>query len=228
MKPNMFFSRRYVWVPTIWTVSIVFITTIGLAFYTFKNAAYFLAENSPVDSSILVVEGWLAEAELEQALVEFNEGDYNLMVTTGGPITTYKAEYSTYAERAKAAFLDMGVKPSQLLVVPTLASAQNRTYLSAVMVRNELLEMKPKLHAINVFSGVVHSRRTHLLYKIAFKETGVEIGILAADSKWFSLAFWWESSNGVKSVLTELIGWLWVKCCFYPAEQGSHAELWGA
>jgi len=205
----------------------VFVISIGLAFYTFKNAAYFLAGESPVDSRILVVEGWLPEEGLKQALLEFNQGDYKLMITTGGPITAYKAGYSTYAERAKEALLELGVKPSQLYVVPTPASAQNRTYLSAVMVRNKLLEMEQKPHAVNVFSGDVHARRTLLLYELAFKEKEIEIGILAADANRFDLAFWWESSGGVKSVLTELIGWMWVKCCFYPAEQGSHAELWG-
>jgi hypothetical protein len=136
-------------------------------------------------------------------------------------------QYATYAEQAGAELKKMGLEPSKLMMVPAPASAQERTYLSAVMVRVKLAEAKLLPKSINVFSADVHARRTHLLYQLAFRETPTRVGVLAAHPGRFSLARWWQTSEGAKSVLTELIGWLWVKCCFEPGEIDSHRERWG-
>jgi hypothetical protein len=46
----------------------------------------FLAQNDRVEAEILVVEGWLPEYALEEAIKEFRSHPYKKMVTTGGPI----------------------------------------------------------------------------------------------------------------------------------------------
>ncbi len=43
----------------------------------------FLRENEPIEAEILVVEGWLPEYALEEALKEFRSHPYRLLVTTG-------------------------------------------------------------------------------------------------------------------------------------------------
>lgn len=227
MRHKVFFRKRFLWVPTFWTIIITFSVLIGSSFFMVKNLAYFLAKQEPVNSDVLVVEGWLPEESIKQAFLEFKNGDYKLIITTGGPDLGYNAQYATYAERAGAALINLGLRPSQLLVIPSPASAQERTFLSAVMVRVALAKLNSAYKAVNVFSGDVHARRTHLLYGVAFRETDINIGILVANSNQFELAYWWKNSNGAKSVLTEFIGWLWVKCCFNPVKTGTHNEVWG-
>ena len=194
-----------------------------------KNFANFLALNVPVSSHYLVVEGWLPKTGLKEALIEFERGDYDLLITSGGPdISEFDLGYLSYAERAGDELLKMGLDPSKLVIAPSPASAQDRTYLSAVMVRNKLAErLKAMPDSINVFSSDVHSRRSYILYKLAFRNTSTQIGIVANDSNKFNLASWWKTSEGAKSVLTEMFGWLWTKCCFESHEVGSHDELWG-
>jgi len=53
------------------------------------------------------------------------------------------------------------------------------------------------------------------------------IGINAAKTIEYTLDNWWKSSTGAKAVITETIGLIWVKCCFYLGEYQSHQEKWG-
>lgn len=229
MKFPVLFKRRYCYLPTLWGSLVIIFTLVMLSGWAIRNFATFLALNVPVSSHYLVVEGWLSKESLEQAFIEFEQGNYDLMITSGGPdLSGFNLGHASYAERAADELLKMGLKPSKLLIASSPASAQDRTYLSAVMVRNKLAEhLKTLPDSINVFSSDVHSRRSYFLYKLAFRNTSTQIGIMAVNSNNFNLASWWQTSEGAKSVLTEMFGWLWTKCCFAPYEVGSYGELWG-
>lgn len=230
MNLPILFKRRHCYLPTLWGSLIIIFTLVILGGLAIKNFATFLALNAPVSSRYLVVEGWLPKTSLEAALIEFRQGNYELLITSGGPdLSGFNLEgHASYAERAAAELLKLGLDPNKLLIAPSPASAQDRTYLSAVMVRNKLLEhLKVQPDSINVFTGDVHSRRSYLLYKLAFRNTSTQIGIIVADSSNFQLSTWWKTSEGAKTVLTEMFGWLWAKCCFTPHEVGSYGELWG-
>jgi hypothetical protein len=49
----------------------------------------FLAYNHPVKSKVLVIEGWLPDFALEQAVAEFEKNNYQLAITTGGPLPEF-------------------------------------------------------------------------------------------------------------------------------------------
>lgn len=226
---NAFFRKREIWLPTWRTLLLLMIIVVaGLAFAG-KKLAWFLAVHQPVAANYLVVEGWLDKSELQQAVTEFETGKYHAIITTGGPI--YKEVnpvYSSYAERAAKALQQLGIAADRIIIVPAPASAQERTFLSAVMVRNYLIKMTKTLpDALNLFTSGVHARRTFYLYQQAFRQTPVKLGIIAAKPGEYSLDRWWQTSAGAKTVLTEFIGWLWVRCFFRPDQVGSHAELWG-
>lgn len=79
---------------------------------------------------------------------------------------------------------------------------------------------------IDVFSEGVHARRTLELYKMAFAKK-IKIGIMAGKPQEYLLEFWWRTSAGAKTTITEAVGLMWVTCCFYPGEYGSLQERWG-
>jgi hypothetical protein len=120
--------------------------------------------------------------------------------------------------------LHQGLPAEKLIIIPAPESAQERTYLSAVLVRDWLTLKGESLDELNVHTSHVHARRTRYLYQQAFKD--VKIGIYSAAPQSFQLKQWWKTSEGAKSVITELIGNAWVVCCFYPGEPGSHYERW--
>jgi len=223
------FKRRNCYLPTLWGALIIIVTLVMLGGFAVKNFATFLALNVPVSSRYLVVEGWVSKLSLEQALVEFQQGKYELLITSGGPdLSDFASAYASYAEKAAAELIKMGIDPTKVIIASSPASAQDRSYLSAVMVRNKLMEhLKILPESINVYSSDVHSRRSYYLYKLAFRNTATQIGIVATDSDRFNLNYWWQTSEGAKSVLTEMFGWLWTRCCFMPHEVGSYGEMWG-
>ncbi len=200
---------------------------VTLTWFIFKNCALYLASNEPTHSKYLIVEGWQSEQSLLQALNTFREGGYTLLITTGGPDNrTINPKYKSFAEESATFLLAQGIGRQKIVSVPAPASAQNRTFLSAVMVREWFNSQKLLPASINVFTEGVHARRTRALYQLAFGDS-VEIGIYASSPENYNLKTWWQSSSGAKSVITEVVGMIWVTCCFNPGEQGSHLEKWG-
>jgi len=220
------FKKRMLWFPTLWGFLLCSSIIVLCLILLFKNIANYLSENQQINAQYLVVEGWLAEPELIKAIDIFKQEDYQLLITTGGPDTSQvKPKYKSYADKAAAFILSTGFDKNRLVVIPTPASAQDRTYLSAVMVR-DWFKQNSVTAEFNILSEGVHSRRTHVLYKDAFGQNS-KIGIIAAEPRNYDKSHWWRTSTGAKSVLTEAIGLAWVTCCFRPPQQGSHEEKWG-
>lgn len=228
MKYPALIQQRYCYLPSWWLVLLLVVVSTGIGVVIFKNLAYFLALNSPVSSRYLVVEGWLPKSALERALEEFNYGNYKLLITSGGPNDSDCAvDNTSYAERAGIELIRLGLNENNLLIASAPASAQDRTFLSAVMVRKQIATLHSAVDAINIFTSDVHARRTHLLYQQAFRDLKTQIGVISIPPERFKLDRWWGTSEGAKVVLTEFIGWVWVKLFFYPDDLNSHGEMWG-
>ena len=84
-KLGLFFRRRSVPVPTIWTSLIILLLLLTMFVFFIKNVAFFLAKQAPVEANILLVEGWLESSALRQAYAEFQPGQYDLVIPTVGP-----------------------------------------------------------------------------------------------------------------------------------------------
>lgn len=206
----------------------IIVVAFGGSAVIIKNLAYFLALNWPVPSRYLIVEGWLPKSALKHALAEFNNGEYELLITSGGPNNSDCAVGSmSYAERASQELIGLGLDGYKVLSASAPASAQDRTFLSAVMVRKKIATLNSAVNSINIFTTDVHARRTHLLYQQAFRDTEIQIGVISAQSEKFKLSTWWQTSEGAKVVLTEFIGWAWTRLFFSPHDTGSDAEIWG-
>jgi hypothetical protein len=100
-------KRRTLWVPTIWGWLVLLLVGAGALLAAALGLHPFLATSEPVHARLLVVEGWLAPAALEQALETFREGKYERIATTGGPIDSafeffFPADGNEMGRRANA------------------------------------------------------------------------------------------------------------------------------
>ena len=219
--------RREIWVPTVWGwLVLLLIGGVALTLGA-RNLPAFLAENHPVGARILVVEGWMEPEGLDEAVAVFRAGGYERVVTTGAPIVPWPGvlSHATYAERAADYLRRHGLGDVPITVVTAPQSAQDRTFLSAVMVREWIAGSGLDVRSLDVFSTGAHARRSRLLYRMAFGPA-VEIGVIAARNHEYDAATWWRTSTGVKDILEQAVGLLWVKCCFWPPAPGSHEERW--
>lgn len=230
MKRPALFRRRHVWVPTIWSWLLLLVASAWIALFALRHVYAFLAPSQPVAARVLVVEGWMPTDELAQALRLNGLGDYERIVATGGPIESEneleRLGAKNYAERARNFLVRHGVPGDRVVAVPAPASAQDRSFLNAVMVREWVAGSGLAVDALDVFSSGVHSRRSRLVYRLAFGP-GVRIGIVAATPTSYDPAAWWRTSSGAKEVLGESIAWLWTELFFHPGSPGSHEERWG-
>jgi len=218
--------RREIWVPTATGWALLAVLLLGGARLGLPWLYGFLAPDRLEGHGVLVVEGWISETAFDEALRTWREGDYAKIVTTGARIERGACPESvkTYAEYAARALEVRGVPAEAIAVVSTPESARDRTYLSAVMVREWLERSGLAVDAIDVLSEGAHARRTWRLYGKAFGDD-LPVGIRAAPPE-YDPAGWWRISSGAKDVITEAIGWSWAACCFHPGPRGSLDEKW--
>lgn len=122
----------------------------------------FLAVTSPIKADILVVEGWLADEALKQALNEFEMGSYTHIITTGIPLQRgyYLSEYKDFANLAAATLKAMGADSEKIIPIPTPDVRKDRTYASVIALKEKLATSQLKLKSMNLFSDDVHARRS--------------------------------------------------------------------
>lgn len=222
-----FFRQRQVWVPTVYGWLLLLFGSLATGLLLANTLYPFLAPQEPVGARVLVIEGWLAPEELDQAITAFKQGKYERIVTTGGPVSGWPgiSQDTSYAKLAADYLEQHGVSPDLVAAVPAPRSAQERTFLSAVMFRESVQKFGITLDAVDIFSAGAHARRTRLLFQMALGPK-VRVGVLAARPGSFDPDAWWRSSTGVEQLLFQSFGYVWVKCCFWPGPPGSQKELW--
>ncbi|MEP6874907.1 MAG: ElyC/SanA/YdcF family protein [Burkholderiales bacterium] len=218
------FRRRQVWLPTLWGALLMLAVAAALVVLVGLNAYDLLAPHQPArgpagaGARTLVVEGWLEGDELRQAVAIARSGRYERVLTTGGPIDAWSDPlgWHNHARRAAAYLRDHGVDSVPVIAVETPPTLQDRTYHSAVQVRDWARRSGVELQAIDLFSVGVHMRRSRVLYRMALGDA-VEVGAIPARPLLYDPQRWWGSSAGTKATMGETLSLAWTTCCFWPA-----------
>ncbi|HEY9747510.1 MAG TPA: YdcF family protein, partial [Allocoleopsis sp.] len=134
------FQRQEVWLPTLPGWALMLSSFLLVLILAIANIHPFLAVTAPIPANILVVEGWLPDYAVEEAIAEYQRGSYEKLITTGTPLSRgyYLAEYKNFAELTAATFLALGFDRNQLIAVPTPKVEKDRTYTSAITLRQWL------------------------------------------------------------------------------------------
>jgi len=183
------------------------------------NLQPFLAVTYRVPAKILVVEGWTHYFGVDAAVNEFKAGQYERLLTTGGPeegMGTSSAVYDTDAWQSAELLEKAGISTNDLQAVPSLFVGRDRTYNSAVVLRDWFHEHGLQPGSINVLTEDAHARRTWMLFQKALGPD-VKVGIISAPNPDYDASHWWRSSAGVRAVLDEGIAYIYAKCFFWPA-----------
>jgi hypothetical protein len=182
----------------------------------------FLAANRPVYGQILVVEGWVPDTVLEQAIPFFYEHNYQLIITTGGPLAkgSHLSKYSTYAELTAATLIQLGVKQNLVVPAPSPPVRTDRTYASALAVKECLSRSTRPINSVDVLSLGTHARRTQWLFQSALGDN-ITVGVVAAPHPEYDPDQWWSSSSGVRTVIGETIAYLYARFLFNPHKHGT-------
>ena len=173
-----------------------------------------------VDAKVLVVEGWVHDFGVEAAVKEFRTGSYERVFATGGPIVGqggYISDSHTYASIGAQKLVEYGIPKDAVQIVPSRVMDRDRTYSSAVALRDWFREHQIPVTNINVLTEDCHARRTWLLFSEVFGND-VKVGIISAPNPDYDAGRWWKYSEPVREVIDETVAYIYAKIFFWPGK----------
>lgn len=78
----------------------------------------------------------------------------------------------------------------------------NSTYEEAAAVR-KLLTQSGKVQSAIIVTDPYHTLRTRLIFRDAFRDTGIRISVRPVRSHWYRSTTWWQSAEGWEVTLSE-------------------------
>jgi uncharacterized SAM-binding protein YcdF (DUF218 family) len=218
------FTRKMRWGLS-WRGWLILAFAVFLAGALFMKGAYpFLAITHRVgDGDVLVVEGWVHQYAIRAAVDEFRSGSYRRVFTTGGPVVgtgRYINDAQTSASVGAGLLRKDGLSADVVQMVPSHVIGRDRTYSSAVALRDWIQEHQPSVRRINVLTENTHARRTRLLFQEAFGKEA-DVGIISVPNPDYDQRRWWRYSQGVKDVGSESLSYVYAKFFFWPSESGN-------
>jgi hypothetical protein len=213
------FRRRTCLVPTWRGWLLLALGIAALCFFCVREIHPFLAVTDPLHEGALVVEGWAPDYALQEAVNEFKQGHYDYLYVTGGPLARGAplSEYKTYAQLGAAVLLKLGLSSNVVQAIPTPWIRQDRTYTSAVTLRDWLRAHDRPVSHIDLITEGPHARRSRLMYEKAFGR-GIKIGITAIPVRDYDQRRWWRYSAGVRSVVDEAVAYVYARFFFHAAK----------
>lgn len=213
--------------PTIMGKLLIFFVLIIIIFFIFKGLNKFLSITEPVQSKVLAVEGFLPDYTLKDLMIEFYQGDYEIMIIIGKPIGqgNYIIGYMTSADLMKTSLMKMGMDTSKIINISIPETVfRDRTYNTGLLLWDWLQKNKYETKTVNVFTLGCHARRSLLLFEQALG-SDYEVGIIAGNDKNYDRKKWWKSSEGFRTVLNEALAYFYAKFLFNPDKEIALSDL---
>jgi hypothetical protein len=189
---------------------------IGGGIFVVRSVHDFLAVHSPVETRVLVLEGWVPRYALTGYVAQVF-GDYDKIYTTGGPTLAdrnSRNDSDTYASVAQSRLVRVGVPAAMIQYVPGWEVRRDRTFASALSLRKWGETNGVKFTAFNLVTLGPHARRSRLLYEKAFPEA--KVGIIPLTNEEYDADHWWRYSEGVKETMSETLAYLYSRFLFSP------------
>jgi uncharacterized SAM-binding protein YcdF (DUF218 family) len=215
------FNRKERWSLS-WRGWLILAFAVLVASAVFLKSAYpFLATTHRVDADVLVVEGWVHEYAIKAAANEFRSGSYKRIFTTGGPVVGiggYINDFNTSASVGADLLKKTGVPDESLQMVPSRVMNRDRTYASAIALRDWFREHNMAVRSVNIVTESTHARRTRLLFEKALGKN-VTVGIIAVPHPDYPANRWWLYSEGVKDVISESAAYVYARFFFWLVQE---------
>ncbi|HEU0209497.1 MAG TPA: ElyC/SanA/YdcF family protein [Candidatus Udaeobacter sp.] len=171
-----------------------------------------------MECNVLVVEGWVHDYVIQAAAKEFSSGKYQRVFSTGGPSAGnggYTWDPDTSASVGAGQLRAAGVPQTSVQMVPSHVIGRDRTYYSAIALRDWFRAHQMRVDAFNIVTESTHSRRTWFLFQKAFGDK-VKVGVIAIQNPDYDPKRWWQSSDGVREVVDETVAYVYARVFFHP------------
>ncbi len=219
---TFFFNKRPRWALTLWGWLCLGIIIFLLSWQFFRNLYVVLAPTEREETDLLVLEGFVSDLVIADAIREFYSRPYTLLITTGTPLEvgSMLLPWENTAGVAAASLLRMGFDSARLKVVPSSEIIHDRTFQSARALAHWLKIHRPETRSLNLMTSSVHGGRSRLLFQAGIGDT-VRVGIISNPNYYYGRDDWWKSSKGIRETLNEAIGYYYVRFFFRPGKDKS-------
>jgi len=213
-------NRRERWGLSIYGWMVLLLIITATLYAGFRHLFATLAPVHREQTGILVLEGWVSDYLFKDVIREFNAGHYTLLITTGTPLENgdFLAAYHNTAVIAGRSLIKLGFDSTKLVMVATDEYRNERTYNSAVRLKQWFRANRPEIRAINVMTMGVHGARSQLLFQKALGDS-VRVGIISVANSYYGPDSWWKTSKGFRETMNEAIGYFYVCFFFRPYEK---------
>jgi len=183
----------------------------------FQNVYGILAPVHREKSEILILEGFISDYVLKNAITEFNKNGYQLLITTGTPLEQGQllAEYKNTANLVGASLIKIGFDSTKLVIIGTEEIRNDRTYNSALALKKWLMTHRPETRAVNLMTMNVHGARSQILFQKALGDN-IKVGIISVENFYYGPKNWWKSSKGFRETMNEAFGYFYTRLFFRP------------
>lgn len=177
----------------------------------------YLGKSKPVGGNYLVLDGQMPDYSIVKAIDAFKNNGYDSIIVTGGKLSAgyYVAGRTTMAELTYATFVQLGFDSTRIIVLPGGDVEVDRTYTSAIAIKKYFQEKNIGKARMDVFVIGCHAGRSLLLFQKALGEN-YEIGVFTIPDYTYNIRKWWKSSKGARTVISEIIAFVYVKLFFHP------------
>jgi hypothetical protein len=179
----------------------------------------FLMPTKTIDADILIADKDIAfYHDLKKISDEFRSKNYSMIICTGGllEIGSNLFEYKTWAELNASKLKKLGINEKVIVPIIPKAVERDKTFASALAVKNWLVQNKIQPKGINLISIGPYSKNSWMLYRKALGEN-IPVGIIAYEyGGELDHKRWWKTSSGVRTVLDAIIEYLYTKLVYDP------------
>lgn len=193
----------------------LFIVVTG---YILLHSIYgFLAQNTPLRSGIIVVEGHVPDYVLDSTIVVFHKQAGRLLFTTGIPIShgSYLSSYHNYADLSRSSLLTRGMDSTKVISAPGQPQHKDRTFMSALALKAKLQQHGILGGSLDLITCGSHARRSRMMYEKALGPA-YRVGVYSFSDEDFDPKHWWQSSYGMRAVVYEGLAYLYAALFFHP------------
>ena len=187
----------------------IIITAVGL-----RTLYPFLAITETVPTRILVLDGWLPTYDINKAAALYLAGHYQTLLDVNGTYDFQAVDQDPgNAYIVSRILVRDGIPREQVNPVVFQGVKIDRTYISAVAVKEWCRQHGIPLQSLDIATLGPHARRSRLIYEKALGN-GVKVGVIALDDPAYDSLHWWRSSEGVREVLFEFVAYVYVRFFF--------------
>ena len=209
-SPRRWFRPHTLWLPTWRTTLLASVTVLPCLLWVLAQLYPWLSVTAPIeDAKYAVVEGWASDFVVAEAVAWTKKHEVKMIFTTGipGDMGMYLVKYPTYAEMCADTLRHMGADPAKVTPAPGQNVDRERTRAMAMGLKHALdaSQIPAGERKINLFTAGAHAYRSRMHFR---RVLGPEwqVGVISVAPVDYFPGGWWNYSEGVKSVIEEIVG----------------------